>query len=346
MIDWDALRSGRVDGRSARVRGARIGDAIGAIELDASVRYESIASGPRSHGTDGAFDILPDGRRVPVSPETLREEVAARGGRVFVAGTTFELRDGVVRRIWVRGPGLEALRIRAEEEIDRAFGRPDGVELVLGWRVHHFFAAAISIAWDAATARVEHVAFGEVIWRPRVLGAIDVLHEWLGSPLAGDPTARAPSDGSLAVRHARVNALLRAFELGSPQSFARGEFLRARALDAHPRALARLAKHAGDRRPRDFSLVILFTTLMRYRRDADRVVRGSEGWLEAGDAGVLTALALQDRASRALGAALVDIDDVLAELIAPDGRTFTEPDLVARWGWPDVDLLHLRAQEL
>jgi hypothetical protein len=147
---------------------------------------------------------------------------------------------------------------------------------------------------------------------------------------------------------ARVGALLRAFALGSFEGFADGKFLEGRPLAAYPRAAKALEEgpwRHPDREQSD-TLSRLFWWLLVYRTEAQRLLRVNSGWLEAGHPGILTALELVHRANAGVSKAIAGVDALLVEMISPEGKRIPESELVARWGFPDVDPDELERDEM
>ena len=96
---------------------------------------------------------------------------------------------------------------------------------------------------------------------------------------------------------------------------------------------------------RDHSASALFLHLLHYRRDVDRVVRATSGWLECGDCVLIGMIATQNELGARLEAMMADVDRWLCTLMDPEQRTFELRDLVARHGWPDVNLEALVTEE-
>jgi hypothetical protein len=333
-IDWQGLFR---DPASAPVEGVRLGDAVETLPFARFTAVEPRADGVHRVWRGGeAFDVADDGSERAVTRAQLDEELRRDGGSAWIEQIGFDVADGRVRKIWVRGDGaLAGAPFAAEGDIARLLGKPTGIERILGWRVHHYAERGLSVGWDPKRARVEHVALGPVDWTPRRLGRADVLYTWLDAALML-PSWDEPADraSSAWVRWARVNALLRAFELGTPSSFESGAFLDGHKIERYPRVaevIASVAEPSLPARP-----VWMFRWLLHYRTMTERILRS--GWVEAGDRALLAAIDLTDGANRALGAALEPIEALLVELISPDERAFDEAELVARFGWPDVDL--------
>lgn len=88
----------------------------------------------------------------------------------------------------------------------------------------------------------------------------------------------------------------------------------------------------------------VFTHLLGYRNDVERVVRATSGWLESGDPGLLGMIAVQNRLGHQLSEMMVDVDRWLFALLDPRAQTFALSALVAEHGWPDVDLRELEME--
>lgn len=354
MIDWKALLEGRLSGLTLSVEGARVGDGVDAVPLDRVTEIDAFTPKEASTYRGGrVYRVKDDGAEVELSREALLSELRVHGGRLYLGTITFQLKGGAIQKIWVRGAPLKALPFKTEGDIERRLGPPLGVERVLGWAVRHYPARALSVSWHCREGRVEHVALGPVEWTPRVWGAKDLLHEWLSASYAGlgrDFAEPRDRSSSAWVRHARITALLRAFSLGEPKAFADGSFLEGRPLDAYPLAAKALREGPWDFRREQATwpdtLGRLFWWLLVYRTRAEQLLRINSGWLEAGHPGILTALHITGRANTQVNAALAEVEELLVEMIAPDGKTISEKELMARWGFPDVDIEELLRDEI
>lgn len=349
-IDWRSLLERRTDGFSTAVGGARVGDGFDALPFDSITQLRpDTPSVDRSWGSEGVFDLREDGSQVAVPRETLLAELRQYGGRAYAGMVTFELADGRIRSIWVRGLLLRTLPIGSEAAIEQWLGPSSGVERTLGWNIHHYPERGLSVGWHAKEGRLEHVAFGPVGWTEPKFGAREVLSEWLAAHSVLAPEWKEPEDraSSKWVRHARVMALLRAFELGSPEDFSQGRFLEEKALSGYPRAAGALKEFERDfPKPRSDSLCRLFWWLLTYREEAEPLLQIHSGWLSASHPGILTALRATGRANSRVKEALSEVETLLVELISPSGKQVTEREMIERWGWPQVDLQQLLQDEL
>ncbi|WP_437990237.1 hypothetical protein [Sorangium sp. So ce145] len=110
--------------------------------------------------------------------------------------------------------------------------------------------------------------------------------------------------------------------------------------------LALAGKTAFDKLPvPSRSAPLLFSHLIRYRIEAERVVRATRGWMMCGDPVLRGMLVEQLRIGAKLTTLLGDVDRWLCALMDPQDRTFELRELIARYGWPDVDLADLEADE-
>jgi hypothetical protein len=355
MVNWQPLLDGSVDGLDLPVGGAHIGDPVNALPLkDITAVIPETPQVRRKRGNAGASSHGADAPSSPVTQGSPLDELRKHGGYVH-AGTedakvAYKVTRGLISKIWVRGALLKTLPFTAEADIERVLGPSKGIEREYGCVVHHYPERGFAVGWHAKENRLEHVTLGTADWAPPALGAREVLREWLAAAHAGlAPGWEEPADRatSLWVRHARVMALLRAFELGSPQDFAEGKFLEGKPLSAYPLAAQELqeAQERGARRDPG-SLGRFFWWLLSYRVEAEKLLQLNSGWLVAGETGVLAALELTRDADKGVAAALEETETLLRELIEPSGKRVTERELIERWGWPDVDLGELLADEI
>jgi hypothetical protein len=336
---------GSVDGTGVAVGGACIGDTVSAIPVNEITQV--LPNRPLFQHEPGE-----DESQGMMTRESPLEEVRKHGGNVYAGTVTYAVANGRIRQIWVRGAFLSTLPFGKEDDIERVLGPSKGTELKLGWVVHHYPERNLSVAWHAQENRLEHVALGPVSWEPLVLGAKDVLHEWLEAAHAGlqESEWKEPEDRTTSqwVRHARVMSLLRAFGLGSPKSFAEGDFLKGKPVAEYPlatQALRQLPKGARETDSQDV-LGRLFWWLLVYRTEAQKLLKLNSGWLAASNPGILAALRLTGDATEGVAAALEEVEALLVELIDPSGKQVPERELIERWGWPHVDLEQLLMDEL
>ena len=343
VVDWERLFDGHASGLETAVHGVRVGDTIAAIPLDRVTEIEpDVHPEGRWSGSRGYFVRTPDGREIPVPREVLVAEFSEHGGRAFIERVCYVVEHRTVRQIWVRGAPLAGLPLVLEPDIERALGPPGGIEQMRGGCVRHYPERSLSVAW--ANGAVDYIALGPVTWSPPVVRPRDVLGAWLEATMAGvggDWTEPADRATSRWVRHARLMALLRAYELGSPRDFERGEFLAGKALRDYPRVEA---LNARDRRGHSSDLPRTFEWLLRYRTDAEQLLQVHSGVLEASGL-FAAALALTERTNRTVAAALGEVDALIVELISPVDRCIRLDEMIARWGWPDVDLHDLLLAE-
>ncbi|MFL5347716.1 MAG: hypothetical protein ACJ8AT_23250 [Hyalangium sp.] len=351
MVDWQPLLAGSVDGLSISVGGACVGDTVNALPFrDITQVFPNTPPVRRKRGHDAASDAGEDASRDAVTQGSPLEEVRRHGGYVHTGKVAYEVAKGLIRKIWVRGPFLKTLPFTEEADIERLLGPSTGLERKLGWVIHHYPERSFSVGWHAREGRIEHVALGVIDWVPPTFGARQVLREWLEGAHAGlAPDWQEPPDRATAqwVRHARVLALLRAFELGSPKDFADGSFLKGKALSTYPRAaqVLREAQERGGSHEPD-ALGRLFWWLLLYREQAEKLLQFNSGWLVASHTGLLTALQVTGDANEGVAAALEELEALLVELIEPSEKQVTERELIERWGWPEVDLDELLMDEV
>jgi hypothetical protein len=342
-LDWAAL----IRGESISFGGARLGDPLDKIPFADVTMIEPRGNHASRGYKEGKVWHVEGDVWTEIPRDELMRELYEFGGRAYVERSGFEVTDGVISHIWIRGAPLGDLPVRALGDIERLFGKPLGIERTLGWLIHHYPERGLSVAWHASEGRVEHVAFGPVVWKPRLFGARDVLYEYLSAaPRLREWTEPRDRNTSAWVRWARVRSLLRAFTLGTPEEFAEGKFLDGKKLEDYPLAAAAVTRSWRDREPAREPLGRLFWWLLVYRGEAENTLRLNSGWLEAGHPGILTALRVTGQANGRIGAALEEIEMLLCEMIAPDGKTWGEAEMVARFEWPEVDLAKLEGDEL
>ncbi len=346
MIDLAPLLRG-ARGDELRVAGIAVGDAAAAIDRAQLTGAEETAPAePRTYANGTVYRGVA-GALVEVALAERVEATIRGGGTLRVGEIACAVQDGIVERIFVRGPSLASLGIAAAADIAARFGAADGEELSYGDRLHHYVARRVSIVWDNRERRLSYVALGDIRWVEPRLGARELLAELLAAydGLEADDWAEPP-DGAIRVRYLRIAALARALGIASPAALVEGAFL---GDDAARRSiLADLAARASIDRPVDGSSApMVYQQLLGYRHDVERVVRATAGWLECSDAALFGMIATQNAIAAQLTALIgADVDRWLCGLIDPDGRSFTLRELIAHHGWPDVDVHELERDEL
>jgi hypothetical protein len=144
-------------------------------------------------------------------------------------------------------------------------------------------------------------------------------------------------DESRLFRLRRVAALFRAFDIPwNLPGFCDGEFL-LRDKPGHAAIFAR----DGILRPEGASQV--FSMLLGYRATFERALTFTRGWLVPGGGGMYF-FRKTEEARRVLDDEVIAaIDDVLATFVCPEGKTFTVEELVRDFGYLDVDLFGIDA---
>jgi 3-polyprenyl-4-hydroxybenzoate decarboxylase len=139
--------------------------------------------------------------------------------------------------------------------------------------------------------------------------------------------------------------LARALDLGPPRSVAKGDFLEGELTPGRERVLVEIARTVSPETedapfPRQ-----TYKRLLSHRVKAEEVIGFNRSVLECSIPVLAGVMLAQERVAASLGESLNVIDGWLCRLMDPEGRTFTESELVTRFGWPDVDVRHQEAAE-
>ena len=348
LLDLTPLLRGE-HGETIRVAGVRVGDAAAGIERRALTGAEEDAPGEsRSYRDGSVYRNAPDGSWVEIPLVERVDATLQRGGFLRCEQVSLRVKDGAIERIFVRGPSLASLVITREEDIARYFGEATGHERTLGWHIHHYPERGFAIAWHDKEQRLEHVALGAKPWQEPRLGAKELLAELIHAfDLLSQADETVPPEGSARVRYQRVAALSRALGLGTVPDVMGGRFLEGELGAGRRRVLEEVAARGPGSDPlRDSTAETLFSHLLHYRRDVDRVVRATSGWLLCSDPVLLGMIVTQNELGGRLGAMMADVDRWLCALLDPAHRTFELRNLIAHHGWPDVDLQELENGEI
>jgi hypothetical protein len=346
-VDLSALlRRGRGD--AIVVAGVRVGDAAASIERDALTGAEDDGHNERrTYASGTVYRSGPDGTRVEIPLAERVDGVLQRGGWLRCGEIALRVIKGRVERIFVRGLSLASLEIIGEDDIARRIGPARGHERNVGWRLHHYPDRKLVVAWDSRGDRLEHVALGPDPWQEQRLGARELLFEMLGAFHRSSPLWSEPPDGSARVRYRRIVALARALDLGTVPELAAGKFLDATLSKERHDVIAEIAAR-GPRPEVSGSprASWLFSMLLQYRADVDRVVHATSGWLECSDPALLGMIATQNQLGAQIADLMIDINRWLCLLMDPAQRTFELKELIASHGWPDVNLHSIEMDEL
>lgn len=345
-LDLSPLLRGE-HGKTIRVAGVHVSEPAANIDRRALTGAEDNAGESRTYRDGRVYRTAHDGALIEIPLPERVDATLACGGFLRCGEIALRVTDGAIERIFIRGPSLASLEIMREEDIERRFGAATGHERMLGWRIHHYPERGLAIAWHEKEHRIEHIALSAEPWHEPRLGTKELLAELAQ---AFDMLSQAgeiePSKGSARARYRRVVALSRALGLGSVPDLLRGRFLDGELSAARRRVLEEIAACTPLRKPpRDSAAAMLFSHLLRYRRDVDAVVRATSGWLECSEPALLGMILTQNEIGRQLEALVVDIDRWLCTLMDPEQRTFELRSLVAQHGWPDVDLKELKQEE-
>ncbi len=123
MIDWQPLLAGKVDGLGITVRGARVGDPVDALSLQDITHIFTKPARVRRNWSKDAAPIEPPGA---VTQESRLGELRKHGGYVHAGTVVYEVTQGLIHKIWVRGALLNTLPFTAQADIERLLGHDRG----------------------------------------------------------------------------------------------------------------------------------------------------------------------------------------------------------------------------
>jgi hypothetical protein len=147
MVNLQPLLDGSVEASGIAVSGVCVGDSLSTLPLK-----EITEVTPRL-----SQDSEPRGM---VTRESPLEEVRKHGGDIHAGPVTYEVSQGRVRRILVRGTTLSTLPFRNEGDIERLLGPPGNLERKPDSVVYHYPERGFSVAWHPKEGRLEHFALG------------------------------------------------------------------------------------------------------------------------------------------------------------------------------------------
>ena len=329
--------------------GVRVGDAAAGIERGAVTEATDDVPVERLTYINGAlYRHGPDATRVEISLAERIDSVLRRGGALHCVGITLHVAAGRIERIRVAGAhSLASLKVRNEheEDIARRLGPAGGLERDVDHRLHHYPDRGLVVVWHSRYDRLEYVVLGPDPWRVPRLGARELLAELLDAFGILQPPWLEPSDGIPRIRYQRIAALARALELGAVPELMAGEFLDGELSEGRCEVIDDIAARGPRVPPRCHCPGMLFTELLHYRNAVQRLVRAEtvEG-LETDDPAMLGMIATQKHLGAQIAALMVDVDRWLCTLMDPAQRTFGLKELIARYGWPDVDLRALERE--
>lgn len=162
------------------------------------------------------------------------------------------------------------------------------------------------------------------------------LRQWTEEQLQANPPRH--------IRFNRFMALLSAFDIPrDPERFAQGGFFETRL--SSEALYERLWNDMlpPPRRPPEpwpWELQECFERLLRYRERLEVVLGFNQGVMEASGL-ALYAMRKSEDFNLIIRQHLPQIDDLLALMVSPEGKTFRLSELRARFGYPNVDLAEI-----
>lgn len=147
MVNWQSLLDGSAEASGIAVSGVCVGDNLSTLPLKEITEVTPTL----------AQDSEPRGI---VTRESPLEEVRKHGGEVHAGPVAYEVSQGRVRRILVRGPLLSPLPFKNEGDIERLLGPAGGVDRKPDSVVYHYPQRGFSVGWHPKEGRLEHFALG------------------------------------------------------------------------------------------------------------------------------------------------------------------------------------------
>lgn len=188
------------------------------------------------------------------------------------------------------------------------------------------------------------------------------------------PDSNAWNEGSLKynqprlIRYRRLNSLLKAFGLTRTEKqknklwtilsgkknvregemikneitpFLRGDFIHNRELIKYPKVQELIEKRKvfeDDSFNELRDIYRFYNHLMKYRVEINNVLQHNSGVLEASSLGFRAAIKLTGELNNDLRKKVAQIDELLFEIINPEGLSFKEETLIKKYGFPKEDL--------
>ncbi|HWO25361.1 MAG TPA: hypothetical protein VNO30_41760 [Kofleriaceae bacterium] len=353
LLDLTPLFLRGAHGDTIRVAGVRIGDAAMSVERRALTgAEEDVPDEPRTDRDGSVYRTASAGPPVEIPLAKRVDATLQRGGVLRCEQIELRVKYGRIESICIRGPSLASLEITCEADIARRFGAATGHQRALGWHIHHYSKQGFAIAWHDREHRLEHVALGGEPWQEFMLGAEDLLAELIRAfDMLSKAGETAPPEGSARVRYQCVAALAHALGLGTVPDVLGGRFLEGELSAGRRRVLQEVAARGPLGEPLyDSTAETLFTHLLHYRRDVDRVVCATSGLHLplplCCDPILLGMIVTQNKLGRWLEALMMNVDRWLCKLLDPELRTFELRSLIAHHGWPDASLQELENAEI
>jgi hypothetical protein len=354
LLDPDATAS------AIEILGVHVGGPA-ALLRDAPLTGVSTARGFRAKPDASAAGRNDDDTGPSLS--SLIDEAFESAGWLMTDQVKFRLEGGVVRQIVVSEAALDALRIENEGDVIARFGEPAGYERRFGLRTAFYPARDFSVAWHVAKKRLEQITLGgEAGWVEPTAGARELLNLLLESwksfeedGFAEPPASQAP----LYHRHRHASALCAALGLGSLADAAGGAFVergdvrRFRRVCEQLRAESSLPAHLLEEfalppewRTDDNAdeLSQVYQGMLGFYRQARALLSYNRGWSVCSDPVWLGLIRMTNKAAKPLEASLVPVETALLGFLDPDDRRFPLRELIARYGYTDVDLGEIDAE--
>jgi hypothetical protein len=139
--------------------------------------------------------------------------------------------------------------------------------------------------------------------------------------------------------------LARALGLGEPRAVAAGEFLDDELSEERERVLVEISRTTSPEATAGAFPVRVYQRLLEHRLQAERVIGFNRGVLECSIPTLAGVMVAQEAVAESLKESLTVVDGWLCRLMDPEGRTFSEAELIRSFGWPDVDVRQQEAEE-
>lgn len=96
-----------------------------------------------------------------------------------------------------------------------------------------------------------------------------------------------------------------------------------------------------DRKISGGEVRFIYQYLIRYRKQVNTLQTFNSGWLEASGKLTQYAIGLTNTITANLDGKTEELDYLLGLIINPNGYSFTEQELIEKYSYPDVDLMHI-----
>lgn len=255
---------------------------------------------------------------------------------------------------------LTPLELHRKKDIQLCFGPADAIEKRSGNSVYFYEDQQMIVSWNNDKNQLFGIYLGDNIIEQTCYSVQDFLNLYHEFKQMEPDTKRwsseclITSNESVYYRFLRLQALVKAFNLGTDllTDFHERRFLQKRTIEDFKPFYKDIEKYVQlsdsesklgplkplkDMNPAHFQMML--QSFFRFSEQMRNILHFNSGWLEAGSVTARYSIHKTNAILNSINvAALEELNHLLHKIIDPQGRVFTQSDLIEQYDFPDVDL--------